>query len=156
MVEHRLGRSGRVPVDTARDQHGQHAIAPVDGVLDDAGIVGGSREESETPCERVEFGHACRSAYADDLITPIQRMLHQVLPELAGGPDDANLLPGRAVGALVASCSMSSFTSSLESLRPAAGAVAVRQTSRASASASSREPLFSEPVSDLAASRYPA
>src|SRR5712691_3744828 len=90
MVEHRLGRSGRVPVDASRDQHDKHPVAPRDRALNDLAVVRRSRYDSDPPLERVELPHAFFPTHANHLIAPIQRVLHHVLPELPRGPDDAN------------------------------------------------------------------
>ena len=40
--------------------------------------------------ERVELPDTLLAAHADDLPATIQRVPHDVLPELTGGPDDAD------------------------------------------------------------------
>src|SRR6266508_4264858 len=83
-----------VPVDTARDEHDEHPVAPSDGAPDDVGVVRGSGDDRDTPLEFVELPDALLSAHADHLVPPIERVLHHVLPELPGSADDAD--PHRA------------------------------------------------------------
>jgi hypothetical protein len=90
VVEHRLGRSRRVPVDASRDEHDEHPVAPRDRTLDDLAVVSRSRNDGDARLERVELPHALLAARADHLVTPIQRVLDHVLPELPRGPDDAD------------------------------------------------------------------
>jgi hypothetical protein len=80
VVEHRLGRSGRVVVDPSRNQHGQHAVAPGNRTADDVAVVCRSRNDGDPALERVELAHAAFPAHADDLVATVQRVLHHVLP----------------------------------------------------------------------------
>src|SRR6266508_2963245 len=65
VVEHCLGRPRGVPVDTARDEHDEHPVAPSDGAPDDVGVVRGSGDDRDTPLEFVELPDALLSAHAD-------------------------------------------------------------------------------------------
>src|SRR6266496_4435967 len=94
VVEHCLGRSSGVLVDTARDEHDEHPVAPSDGAPDDVGVVRGSGDDRDTPLELVELPDALLSAHADHLVPPTERVLHHVPPELPGSADDAD--PHRA------------------------------------------------------------
>ena len=90
VVEYRLGRAGRVPVDAARDEDHEHSVAARDRFLDDLGVVRRSRNDSDAPLELVELPHALLPAHADHLVAAIKRVLHHVLPELPRGSDDAD------------------------------------------------------------------
>jgi hypothetical protein len=90
VVEHRLGRSRRVPVHASRDEHDEHPVAPRDRALDHLTVVCRSRNDGDAPLERIELSHAFLPAHADHLVATIQRVLHHVPPELPGGPDDAD------------------------------------------------------------------
>ncbi len=81
-------------MDTARDEHHEHPAAPRDGAPDDVGVVRGSGDDRDTPFELVELPNALLPAHADNLVPPIERVLHHVLPELPGSADDAD--PHRA------------------------------------------------------------
>jgi hypothetical protein len=81
-------------VDPARDEHDEHPVAPRDGAPDDVGVVRGSGDDRDTPLELVELPNALLPAHADNLVSPIERVLHHVLPELPGSADDAD--PHRA------------------------------------------------------------
>jgi hypothetical protein len=43
------------------------------------------------PPERIELSDALLAAHADHFVAAIERVLDHVLPELAGGSDDADL-----------------------------------------------------------------
>src|SRR6185369_13088515 len=90
MVEHRLGRSRRVPVDASRGHHDENPVASRDSALDDLAVVGRSLDDSDVPLERVELPHALLAAHANHLVTPIQRLLDHVLPKLPRSPNDAH------------------------------------------------------------------
>jgi len=90
VVEHRLGRARRVAVDTSRNEHDEHPVAPRDRPLYDLGVIRCSWSDRDAPLERVELPNALLPAHANDLVAPIERLLHHVLPELPGGADDAN------------------------------------------------------------------
>src|SRR5688572_10059651 len=53
IVEHRLGRARRVPVDSSRNQDDEHAVALRDRALDDLALVRGSRNDGDALLERV-------------------------------------------------------------------------------------------------------
>ena len=53
-------------------------------------IVGRSRNHSDAPLEAIELLDAALTADADDLIAPLQRLLHHVLAELPRRSDDAD------------------------------------------------------------------
>jgi hypothetical protein len=76
-------------VHSSRNQHNEDSAAPRNGPLDDFGVVRRPWNDRHAPVERVEFGNALLSAYADDLVASIERVLHQVLPELSRSADDA-------------------------------------------------------------------
>ena len=78
-------------MDAPRDEHDEHPVAPRDRALDDLAVVRRSRNDGDAPLERIELPHALLAAHADHLVAAIQRVLHHVLPELPGGPDDADL-----------------------------------------------------------------
>ncbi len=116
MVEHRLGRSRRVLMDPPGDEHREHPVAPSDRALDDLAVVCRSRNDCDASLERVELPHAALPADADHLVAPIQRVLHHVLPELPGGPDDTDLhrVPPVAHSrceSVGAACALKSFAS---------------------------------------------
>jgi hypothetical protein len=90
VVEHRLGCPGRVPVDTARDEYDEHALASGDGSLDHLAVVGRARNHGDALRERIELRHARGPADADHLVATIQRLLDHVLPQLPGGSNDAH------------------------------------------------------------------
>jgi hypothetical protein len=58
-------------VDSPRDQHDEHAVAPRDRPLDDLGVVRRSRNDGDAPLERVELPHALLPAHADHLVAAI-------------------------------------------------------------------------------------
>jgi hypothetical protein len=91
VVEHRLCRTRRVPVDASRDEHDEHPVAPRHRALDDLAVVRRSRNDGDAPPERVELLHALLAAHADHLVATIKRVLHHVPPELPRGSDDADL-----------------------------------------------------------------
>src|SRR5437764_2213592 len=91
VVEHRLGRSRRVPVDASRDEHDEHSVAPGNCPLDDLGVVGRAGDERDPTAEFVELPDALRPAHADHLVAPVERVLDHVAPELPGRTDDADL-----------------------------------------------------------------
>src|SRR5581483_11019844 len=90
IVEHRLGRSRRVPVDASRRHHDENAVASRDSAPDDLAVVGRSRDDTDAPLERVELPHALLSAHANHLVTAIQRLPDHVLPKLPRSPNDAH------------------------------------------------------------------
>jgi hypothetical protein len=88
-------------VDSSRDQHDEHPVAPRYRPLDDLAVVRRSRNDGDAPLERVELPHAFLPAHADHLVPPVQRVPHHVLPELPRSPDDANprrVPPRKAAG----------------------------------------------------------
>src|SRR5689334_25202041 len=80
-----------MPVHAPRHQYGEHPIAPVDRAPDDLAVVRRSRNDADALLEGVELADALSPAYPDNLVAPIQRVLHHVLPELPGGSDNADL-----------------------------------------------------------------
>jgi hypothetical protein len=93
VVEHSLGGTGGVVVHPPRHQHRKHGVASVDRPCDDRPVVGRSGEHGDPSGELGELGHAALPAHTHDLIPAVQRVLHQVAPELAGRADDAHPLP---------------------------------------------------------------
>src|SRR3954454_16495389 len=91
MIKYGFSRSGRVPTESARNEHNQHPVAPSDCELDDLRIVCCSRNHGDPSLKSVELAHALLTADTDHLVAPVQRMLHHVPPELPGGADDADL-----------------------------------------------------------------
>ena len=83
--------------DTHRGKHDENAVATCDGALDDLAVVGRSRYDRDALLEDIELLHAAVAAHADDLVAAIQGVLHHVLPELSGSPDDADLLHARSL-----------------------------------------------------------
>ena len=81
-------------MNPAGHEHDEHPFAPRDRLLDHLTVVGRAGNDRDAPLERVELLHAALPADADHLVVTIQRLLDHVLPELPGGPDDAN--PHRA------------------------------------------------------------
>src|SRR6266545_2985802 len=126
MVQHRLGRSRRVPVDASRDQHDEHPVAPGDRSLDGIGVVRRSRHDRDAAGELVQLVNAFLPAHADNLVAAIERVPHHVAPELAGGPDDAHLRGVAASGVLHATCCFSPRGFLLVSKSPNSGAARVR------------------------------
>src|SRR3954452_3283889 len=90
VVEHRLGRSRRVPVDSPRDEHDEHPVAALDRLLDHVRVVRRSWGDGDAPLELVELPDALLPAHPNDLVPAIQRVLDHVLPELPGRTDDAD------------------------------------------------------------------
>src|SRR4051794_9844658 len=78
-------------MDAHRRKHDENAIATGDGTLDDLAVVGCSRYNRDAVLEGIELFHAGVAAHADDLVAAIQSVLHHVLPELSGSPNDAHL-----------------------------------------------------------------
>ena len=78
-------------MDAHRGQHDEHPVAPRYGALDDLAVVRRSGNDSDAPLEGIELFHAALAAHANHLVAAIERVLHHVLAELPGGPDDANL-----------------------------------------------------------------
>src|SRR3954470_9092180 len=91
VVEHRLGRTGRVAVHAPRREHHQHAVAAADRAPDDLAVVSGAGIDGDAVAEAVELSDALLAAHADDLVATVERVLRHVLPELAGDADDADL-----------------------------------------------------------------
>lgn len=80
----RAGGSGRVTLDTARNQHCEYALAAGYRTLDDVTVVGRAGDDRDSSLEGVELGHTGCPADADHLIPVIQRVLDHVLPEFSG------------------------------------------------------------------------
>ena len=78
-------------MDPSWDQHGEDAVAACDRPLDDLAVVRRSRNDRDTPRELLELVHADLAAHGDYLVAAVQRVLDHVPPELARGPDDADL-----------------------------------------------------------------
>src|SRR6185295_16907510 len=78
-------------MDAHRGKHDENAVATGDGALDDLAVVGRSRYDRDALLEGIELLHAGLAAHADYLVAAIQGVLHHVLPELSGSPDDADL-----------------------------------------------------------------
>ena len=97
MVEHGLGRPRRVLLHSPRHEYGEHAVTPGDGLLDDFTVVGCSGNDGDLSPEPVEFADALLPAHAHDLVAPIERVLHHVLPQLAGRTDDTDSLHGNSI-----------------------------------------------------------
>ena len=97
MVEHRLRRSRGVVLAPNRDQHSEDAVAAAHGALDDVAVVGRPGDNGDPLLERAELVYAAGAAHADHLVAAVQGMLHHVLPELPGKPDDADLEHRRAI-----------------------------------------------------------
>jgi hypothetical protein len=95
VVEHRLGRSRRVPLDPPRNEHDEHTFAPCHCALDHLSVVRRSRNDGDAALEPVELPHALLSADAYHLVAPIERVLHHVPPELPRGSDGADLQRAR-------------------------------------------------------------
>jgi len=84
--------------DPSRHQHGEDTSAAGNRTLNNLAIIRRSRNDRDTPRELLELVHTDLAAYGDDLVVPVQRELHHVTPELARGPDDADLSRGRPGG----------------------------------------------------------
>ena len=84
--------------DPSRHQHGEHAVAARNSVLDDLPVIRRSRNDRDTPRELLELVHTDLPAYGDHLVAPVQRELHHVPPQLAGGSDDADRQRGGRTG----------------------------------------------------------
>ena len=97
VIEHGLGRSGRVAVDAARDENGEHSVAPLHRALDYLAVVRRSRNDRDAILEPIELLHALLAAHAHHLVAAIERVLNHVLPELPRGSDDADLAGGHDV-----------------------------------------------------------
>ena len=93
MVENGLGRSGRSTVYPPRDEDDEHPVAARDRALDDLAVVRRARDDGDPPLERVELGNALLPADAHHLVAAVERVLHQVAPELPGRADDADPHP---------------------------------------------------------------
>ena len=70
---------------------GKDAVAPGDGTLDDVAVVRRSGNDSDAPLEGIELLHAALAAHANHGVAPIECVLHHVLPEFPGSPDDTDL-----------------------------------------------------------------
>ena len=86
-------------MDAARDESDEYAVAAGDRALDDLSVVGRSGHDGDPVTELGELADALVTAHRDDLVPLVQRVLNQVLPELAGRPDDAYLRRGHAIPA---------------------------------------------------------
>ena len=51
LVEHRLGRPRRIPVDPTGHQHGEHRVTARDRALDDLAVVCCTRDDADAPLE---------------------------------------------------------------------------------------------------------
>ena len=98
VVEYRLRRSSRVMLDPPRNQHREHPVTPRDGFPDRFAIIRRAGNDRHALFEPVKLACAALTANANDLVAPVKRVLHHVLSELAGCPDDAHFhraLPSR-------------------------------------------------------------
>jgi hypothetical protein len=77
-------------VHTARDEHREYAGTPGNRPFDYLSLVRRTGNDGDAPLERIELVHALLPAHADDVVAPVERVPHQILPELARGPDDAD------------------------------------------------------------------
>jgi hypothetical protein len=73
-----------------RDEHHEHPVAARDRSLYDLAVVGCARHDLDPILELGELSDALFPAHADDVVPTIQRVLDHVLPELSGGPNDAD------------------------------------------------------------------
>src|SRR5947209_9808841 len=78
-------------MDSPRDQHCEHRVAPCHRALDDVSVISCSGNDSDAAGEPVELFRTLLTAHANYLVASIQRVLHHVLPELSRCSDDANL-----------------------------------------------------------------
>ena len=79
-------------MDASWGHHDENPVASRDSALDDLAVVGRARDDSDAPLERVELAQALLAAHANHLVTAIQRLLDDVLPELPRSPNDAHSL----------------------------------------------------------------
>ena len=96
VVEHRLRRPRRVPVDTPRGEHHEHAVAPLDRPPDHVAVVRLAGDDRDPVPEVVELADALLPADADDLVAALERVPDHVAAELPGRADDADLHRARS------------------------------------------------------------
>src|SRR5512143_4121111 len=85
-----MGRYRREMMEHTENKHDEQHVARSHRALDDLAVVRRSRNDRDASLERVELPHAALPADADHLVAPTERVLHHVLPELSGGPDDTD------------------------------------------------------------------
>ena len=77
-------------MDATRDEHDEDPVGPGDRPLDHDRVARRSRNHGDAPLELVELRDACLSAYPDDVVAPLERVVDHVAPEFSRGPDDAD------------------------------------------------------------------
>jgi len=69
-------------VNSPRNQHDEHSVAPRDRPLDDITIIRRSQDDSDPVFERGELPHTLLPAHAHHSVAAIQGVLNHVLAEL--------------------------------------------------------------------------
>lgn len=92
VIEDSLRRSGSITADSPWNEDGQHAVTTFDRSFNDLPVIRGARNDGNLVFESVELFHASFPADADDIITPIERMLNHVLAEFSGCSDNADFV----------------------------------------------------------------
>lgn len=86
MVEHGLGRSRRIPVDSSRDKYGERPVASRDRALADLRIVRRPGNNGDASLERIELSDAFLPAHADHLIAASSACCTMYRPSVPEAP----------------------------------------------------------------------